>query len=266
MTPGICNCMWMGVWYARWDEFHPTLHTRQSSTYSYKYQVSYWYSYFSWWWAHSCPKHVENRNKHTKKELCTRLVLFTRLYTDARSTKHNKSDISYYQYVRHLRLGDLEKLLKASISVFIPVFQSVRMEQIDFHWRSFRETWYLKNFQKYVEKIQVSLKSYKNRRCRIWRYTHIYENIWQNLFLEWETFQTEVVQKNKRISIILFIVLPCILIHHQSLSFTNRCTIYYSCKTLKFTLKLKLKLLLHVSVYDHHQGVYTSAWLKLHLC
>jgi hypothetical protein len=21
-----------------------------------KYLVSYWYSYFSWWWAHSCPK------------------------------------------------------------------------------------------------------------------------------------------------------------------------------------------------------------------
>ena len=25
------------------------------------------YSYFSWWWAHSHPKHVEKRNKHTKK-------------------------------------------------------------------------------------------------------------------------------------------------------------------------------------------------------
>jgi hypothetical protein len=61
-----------------------------SSTQSDKYQVSYWYSYFSWWWAHSCPKHVENRNKHTKKELCTRLVLFTRLYKDAQSTQYKK--------------------------------------------------------------------------------------------------------------------------------------------------------------------------------
>ena len=41
------------------------LHTRQSSTQSEKYKVSQ--SYFSWWWAHSCPKHVEERNKHTKK-------------------------------------------------------------------------------------------------------------------------------------------------------------------------------------------------------
>jgi len=24
-------------------------------------------SYFSWWWAHSHPKHVEKRNKHTKR-------------------------------------------------------------------------------------------------------------------------------------------------------------------------------------------------------
>jgi hypothetical protein len=52
-------------------------HTRRSSTHSGKYQVSYWYSYFSWWWAHSCPKRVQNRNKHKKKELCTRLFLFT---------------------------------------------------------------------------------------------------------------------------------------------------------------------------------------------
>jgi hypothetical protein len=56
------------------------LHTRRSSTQIDKYQVSYWYTYFSWWWAHSCPKRVENRNKCTKKELCTRLVLFARLY------------------------------------------------------------------------------------------------------------------------------------------------------------------------------------------
>jgi hypothetical protein len=35
-------------------------------------------------------------------------------------------------------------------------------------------------------------------------------------------------------------------------------------ETPKFTLKHKLKLLLHVSVHDHHQGAW--AWLKLHLC
>jgi len=43
------------------------MHTRRSSTQSNKYQVSRWYSYFSWWWAHSCPKHVHNRNKLKRK-------------------------------------------------------------------------------------------------------------------------------------------------------------------------------------------------------
>jgi len=33
--------------------------------------------------------------------------------------------------------------------------------------------------------------------------------------------------------------------------------IYQSYKPLKCTLKLVLKLLHHVSVYDHHQGAYT---------
>ena len=44
-----------------------TLHTRPSSTQSDKYQVSHKYSCFSWWWAHSRPKHIEKRNKHTEK-------------------------------------------------------------------------------------------------------------------------------------------------------------------------------------------------------
>jgi hypothetical protein len=31
------------------------------------YQMSYWYNQFSWWWAHDCPKYVENRNKNKWK-------------------------------------------------------------------------------------------------------------------------------------------------------------------------------------------------------
>jgi hypothetical protein len=42
------------VWYAG-----STMHTRQSSAQNNKYQVSHKHSCFSWWWAHSCPKHVE---------------------------------------------------------------------------------------------------------------------------------------------------------------------------------------------------------------
>ena len=50
---------------------HSTLHTRQSSTKSDKYQVLHRYSYFCWWQAHSRPKHVEKRNKRNKKNWAT---------------------------------------------------------------------------------------------------------------------------------------------------------------------------------------------------
>ena len=43
------------------------VHTRRSSIRNNKYQALYKYSCFSWWWARSWPKHVEKRNKHTKK-------------------------------------------------------------------------------------------------------------------------------------------------------------------------------------------------------
>jgi hypothetical protein len=38
----------------------------------------------------SYPKHVQKRNKHVKKKLCTKLALFIRLYRDVRSTNHKK--------------------------------------------------------------------------------------------------------------------------------------------------------------------------------
>ena len=34
---------------------------------------------FSWWWAHGCPKHVENINKHTLKRNCVSSWLFTKI-------------------------------------------------------------------------------------------------------------------------------------------------------------------------------------------
>ena len=54
-TLGTCHSAWMTVWYTG------------SSIQNNKYQVTHKYSCFSWWWAHSRPKHVEKRNKNTKK-------------------------------------------------------------------------------------------------------------------------------------------------------------------------------------------------------
>jgi hypothetical protein len=50
------------------------LHTKRLSVQSDIYQMSYWYNWFFWWWAHGCPKHVENRNKHTWKRIVRQFV------------------------------------------------------------------------------------------------------------------------------------------------------------------------------------------------
>jgi len=55
---------------------HMLLHTRQSSIQNSKYQVSHRYICFSWWRAHSRPKHVKKRNKHNKKN-CAPILLYS---------------------------------------------------------------------------------------------------------------------------------------------------------------------------------------------
>ena len=84
-----------------------TLQTRQSSIQDNKYQVSYKHRCLSWRWAHCCLKHVEiDKYKYTKKKLCTKLVIFTRLYRDARSTKHK-----IIWKIRKLLKNDVNKVL-----------------------------------------------------------------------------------------------------------------------------------------------------------
>jgi hypothetical protein len=59
------------------------------------------------------------------------------------------------------RPQNFEKRLLASSC--LSVRPSVRMEQLGSHWTDFQEILYLSIFRKPVEKIQVSLKSYKNK-------------------------------------------------------------------------------------------------------
>jgi hypothetical protein len=49
------------------------------------------------------------------------------------------------------------------------------MEQISFHWKGFREIWYLRTFRKSVEKIQFSLRSGKNNGRITLRPIYIYD-------------------------------------------------------------------------------------------
>jgi len=62
--------------------------------------------------------------------------------------------------------------------------------------------------------------------------------------------------------IYLFLLLHRTIWYHQSPSFTNRYTLDHSYKPPKFTLKLKFKLLLHVSMYDHLKESRYKCWLR----
>jgi hypothetical protein len=50
--------------------------------------MSYWYNWFSWWWAYGCLKHVEIRNKHVRKKIVHHVGYLQELYRYAWSTEH----------------------------------------------------------------------------------------------------------------------------------------------------------------------------------
>ena len=74
---------------------------------------------------------------------------------------------------------EMRLLASSCLSVCLSVCPSVRME-LGSHWTDFHETWYVSIFRKYVEKIQVSLKSGKNNGYFTWRPTYIHDNISPN--------------------------------------------------------------------------------------
>jgi hypothetical protein len=87
----------------------PILHTRQSSVQSDKYQVSDWYSNFCWWCAHSCLKHAENRNKHTRKIVHQVGFIYKELYVFATwlvQVKCKWSNYTHTQKVITILLSD----------------------------------------------------------------------------------------------------------------------------------------------------------------
>ena len=57
------------------------------------------------------------------------------------------------------------------------IFPSVNMEQLGSHSMDFHEIWYSSIFWKYVQKIQVSLKSDKNNGHFTWRSICIFDHI-----------------------------------------------------------------------------------------
>jgi hypothetical protein len=110
----ICYSVWMTVRYAGWIE---NLYTRQSSTQNNKYQVSqHRYSCFSWWWAHR-PKHVEKRNKHTKKN-CAPSWLYFEYYTGTNGKQIVKNQCCLYG-IKYRQLSVASPWL---LFIFTPAF------------------------------------------------------------------------------------------------------------------------------------------------
>ena len=63
-------------------------------------------------------------------------------------------------------LGSFSELRKATVSFVMSVPPSVGpLGKLGSHWKGFHEIWYISIFRKSVEKIQVSLKSGKNKGC-----------------------------------------------------------------------------------------------------
>ena len=57
------------------------------------YQMSYWYNWFSWWWAHGCSRHVENWNKYIRKKNRASIWLFTRIIPRCTVSKTQNSTV-----------------------------------------------------------------------------------------------------------------------------------------------------------------------------
>ena len=91
--------------------------------------------------------------------------------------------------VRNKIFRRVRKISKSDMS-FMSVRLTVRIQKLGFHWRNFREIWYLNIFQKLVEKIQVSSKSDENNECFTWRPVYISDHNFAQFFSEWEIFQT----------------------------------------------------------------------------
>jgi hypothetical protein len=71
---------------------------------------------------------------------------------------------SDFLVVKHVMfLAALVKLRKVAINLVLSVRLSVQLEELGYRWADFHEIWYLRRFRRIVEKMQVCLKSDKNK-------------------------------------------------------------------------------------------------------
>jgi hypothetical protein len=98
-------------------------------------------------------------------------------------------------FIKHWNLQFLcasAKLLKATISFVVSVPPSVRMEQISSHWKNFHENLYLNIFRKFNFHSNRTRKRIFHAKSDV----HFWSYVAQ-FYLEWDMFQTQVVEKIK---------------------------------------------------------------------
>jgi hypothetical protein len=89
----------------QYNSFLRPAHETVTDTASDIYQMLYWYSWFSWWWARGCSKHVENWNEHIEKN-CASSWSFTKIHNKMLHGQQNIKSGSLFviRYVRGLDL------------------------------------------------------------------------------------------------------------------------------------------------------------------
>jgi hypothetical protein len=107
------------------------------------------------------------------------------------------AEIFFLSFQACLQNFEKQLLALSCLSAFLSI--PVHLEQLGCSWMDFHEIRYLRIFQKFVKKIQVSLKSDKNNRCFKWIAVYVYNSNWPNSALSGRFFRQKLHRKSKHI-------------------------------------------------------------------
>jgi hypothetical protein len=96
LQPLVCVTLCMWPFRVQVEKFLSDLHTKRPPTQSDTYQRLFWYNWFSWWWAQSCSKHLENQNKYIEKK-CASSWSFTKNHNEMYGQQNIKSVVSCFK-------------------------------------------------------------------------------------------------------------------------------------------------------------------------
>ena len=113
----------------------------------------------------------------------------------------------------YIFLSTLAKLRKVTISFVMSVRPSVRIEQLASQWTDFSWNFIFEYFSKNYRENSSIIKPNKNNGYITWRPIYIFLSYLAQFFLEWEMFQTQVVEKIKThfLYLIAFFRKSCLL-------------------------------------------------------